>query len=173
MTIRNALSVVAGSAAVSIFDATFSTFLPAPWSSFHPSLLLVSLFIIRESPQLAILSAVVSGMFLDAFSFSQTFALARLLVVSGALWFFTRRVLTNHSVYAALAIVFAARAIDQLLRALVQSAMHAKAPSLLVAPMWQMMWTSGLWDAAIVCMLFTIQAFLHRRFLSLPRQGVE
>lgn len=150
-----------------LLEATFLTFLPSPWSSIHPILLLVVVFVIRERPRKAVAVAATASVLLDAFVVEgYPVALFRLVLVTALLHLFARRVLTNHSFYSAIALVFFARGIDHFFRISAHLLTRFHSPALAFLSAWSSIWREIAWDVVLIGAFFIIRTLISRRFVS-------
>ena len=96
-----------------LFEATAATFLPGAWSAFRPTFALAGFLLIRNAPRSAIVFLMFAGSATDLFSIGiGTFATARYVLIIATLAFVAKAVLTNHSLYVAIALTLLARLID-------------------------------------------------------------
>lgn len=168
MTWREWLAVILLGPLVAVYEATFSTFVPSFWSALHPVLFCIIISLLRERPWRALAFAALCGGILDAFSIgSMGYAFFELLLITLILWFFSRRVLTNHSLYAGMALVILARGLSALMFMLVRSVERLKDSSLFITPDWSFFLRSSVWDVVLIGGFFLINLLLSRKFVTL------
>lgn len=164
-TILRSIGWVLGGLLLGLFEVTATTFLPGAWGAFRPTFAVAVFVLIRNAPKNAALLLLFAGIATDLFSVGAgTFATARYVLIFAALALLAKAVLTNHSLYVAIALALAARVID-----LATLALAGAMPSLANAVL------RGFWDALFVAALFVLHLLLSRRFFALrpgsPRYG--
>lgn len=146
-----------------LFEITGATFLDGIWGAFRPTFAVAVFVLIRNNPKNAGMFLLFAGIATDVFSVGAgTFATARYFLIFATLALLAKTVLTNHSIYVALALAFVARAID-----LATLAFAGLAPTLSDALL------RGLWDAALVAALFVLHLPFSRRFFQRRSEPVR
>lgn len=144
------------------------TFLPSPFFDFRLVLPMVISMIILQRPTHAAVLAFAAGTTMDVFAQSTiTLAFARLLIISLCVAFLAETVLTNQSLYAALALGAMARLLDFLWLAVLQFVTHLKQPHIAaILPRWSDAWKIMLWDAVVIAIFFWVSTILLKRFVA-------
>lgn len=173
MDIRGNVIVVLLALAVGIFQSTFSTFLPSPWSSFQPAILILVAFTLRDRLPRAILFAAVAGFVADALSAGDGSAsVIRFVCLAVVLSAIAKTTLTNQSLFATLALVVSARIMDWMMQAFISSvALLFRADP---GPRFPSIAGVGgfvVWDAGVVLFVFLIRVILTRRFAIFSFRG--
>lgn len=149
-----------------LYEATAFTFSNGLFAVVLPIIPILVVLIMREHTEEALVISAVAGIVLDIFATeAPTFATARFLLITLAAAFVARSVLTNNSLYAAVAMTVAARCIDRLW-ILLMSWMHGWMPLRELARVtWPSFWRTGLADICIVVAAFFVLTFLIKRFV--------
>lgn len=157
------------SVTLGLYESVVSPFLPFPWNAFHPILGVLVLLVAMEKAGAALVAGVVSGFVLDVLvTGGAAFSAGRMAVIVVSLAALQSRVLTNRSLYAAVALVLSAR-MAEILWQIAAHAGHAlffRAP--FYAPDWVASRAAMAWDAAFVAAGFFGISFFTQRFLILP-----
>jgi len=167
MRLRRLLLLLVLGCFAGLFEATLRTFLPWPVVDVRPVLPILVCFIILRQPESAYVFAVSSGAVLDLFSVGgMTLAFARFLIIALLIALVAETVLTNHSLYAAIALTLLSRAFDWLWLALAHTAVRFGGGAGSLFPHWQeIAWTLGL-DACIITFAFLLNHFVFKRFVA-------
>jgi len=167
MKFREAFFIMLFAVCAGIFQATVSPFLPEPWASFQPVILLLLSWILRNRQKQAMLFAVIAGFFLDIYSPSMgSIAMVRFLVLAVVLFLISKRILTNQSLYAAIGLDISARGSDWLMQA-VYSVLTGffSGAHVFRFPSFGRTLSSFAWDVGIIILVFLIRALFARRFV--------
>jgi hypothetical protein len=169
MSTQRAIGFILFGLIIGLFEATTATFLPQPWTYFHPVLPILICLIVLERPTEAVVLGLSGGLAIDLLSTdSVTYAVARFFLLALGAAFAARHLLTNYSLYAAVAMAALSRLFDWLWLGVLQSALFLfQAPVRLAEP-WSVEWKIALWDAALVGTVFVFTAFIFKRFVA-PR----
>jgi hypothetical protein len=148
-----------------IYDVTFSTFAPEPFSFLHLSLPVIAFCIAIERRRLAFIVAIVTGIVFDLFAIGGSgFAVARIVVAAGAAWQLQVQVLTNRSLYATILLALVVRMVDAFWIWALSLLYTVFQQPLLLSVTWDTLWKRAGMDIAIVVVLFTIQVLIDRQF---------
>jgi hypothetical protein len=166
MTIRRAILLVLLGCFVGLCEATLVTFLPSPFFDLRPVLPIVVCLIILGRTESAYLFGVSAGAVLDLFAVGgMTLAFARILLIAFFVGLIAETVLTNHSLYASVALVLLARVLDWLWVAAAHGLGRLAGLTIANAPRWQ----DGLrmlgLDAGILVCVFLVNHLVVKRFV--------
>ena len=140
-----------------LFEATAATFLPGAWSAFRPTFALAGFLLIRNAPRSAIVFLMFAGSATDLFSICiGTFATARYVLIIATLAFVAKAVLTNHSLYVAIALTLLARLIDSATILFIGAGQ----------PLFVLLERAAL-DTLLMTVMYTCDLLFSRRFFSL------
>ncbi len=166
MTRRGWVFVILSACFAAVYEAAWMTFLPTPWRDIRPILQILVLLIVLNRPRGALVYAGIAGMLVDLFRVDAgAFSLGRFVVIAIILLALSETVLTNRSVYATTALMFAGRVIDAIwiwiVHAVGTRAFHLdiqmdSAVSLLL---------TLCWDIGLMSVAFMLIAVFTRRFL--------
>ena len=166
MTPRTALSILLLGIAASVFESTTSTFLYGIPSLIRPILPCIILFVVSERPTHALLFAAAAGLVTDLLAPAPpTFAVARDVLLAVSVAFASRTVITNQSVYAAVALAIAARTLDQVWLLAARWIADRGLLGASAAATWDLAWRFALADAALVATGCVTIALVIRRFV--------
>lgn len=167
------LSSLCGSL-VGLFEVTFVSFLPKPFSDLHLVLPLIILGILLQRFDVVSVFGVSAGVLVDVFTIGPTsFASARNLAIALIIAFLARTVVTNQSVYAAFALMCAARGMEwvwQLVASLFWKLSSSHALS--SAPGVGSVLRTLMWDELFLAACFMVWGIVLRRFITRrPQNG--
>lgn len=168
MTIRAGFVLTFAGFVVGTFEATASSFFPSPWRFVHPVLPVVASLIVLEKRSWALLFGFTAGMAMDALAVgTASLASARLILIVLAVSYMARRFLTNHSIFAAVAVVFIARGFEWFWLFLLERILSIAGEPFRFAPGWGFVWPVMAWDAFFIGLSFIAAAFVRTRFVGL------
>ncbi|MFZ2803892.1 MAG: hypothetical protein WA001_01590 [Patescibacteria group bacterium] len=167
MTIRRLLLLIVLGLLAGLFEATTSTLLPSPFSALRPIIPVIVGFIVLQRPESAYAFAVSAGAAMDLFTVGpSTLAFVRLLLIAFAIAVVAERVLTNHSLYAAMALTVLARILDWVWLFGVQAIVHLEGVARAFVPGWQAALTVLAFDAMIIVVAFIVNHVVFKRFVA-------
>lgn len=170
MTVRAGFVLTLAGFVIGTFEATASTFFPSPWRFVHPVLPIVASFIVLEKRSWALLFGFTAGMAMDALAVgTASLASARLIMIALAVSFMGRRFLTNHSIFAAVAVALIARGFEWAWVFLFERFVFLVGEPMRFAPGWGSVWPVVAWDAFFVSVSFIAATFVRTRFVGLAQ----
>ncbi|GEM_PF-4422965 len=155
---------------VGMFQTTALTMLPAPWSVLKPVLAILPLLVLFAPPRQAYIFAVSSGFVMDLFALeSPSFVTLRLLLLTASLLVLLRTLLTNRSIYTALALVGLIHALDWIV---LTAAIHILPTfSSSFTPAWLETWQAFVANLLFVLIYFVMHVKLAARFFGAVRHS--
>lgn len=155
------LGIVAG-----LFEATAATFFKGMPSFVHPIVPLLAYLVVVDRPTSALFLGASAGIIIDVLAPEHpTFALGRYLLIAVIIALAARRLFTNQSLYAALALTLIARVLDVCWQ-IVARWLTGRFPfSLTAAAAWHDAWRVAVTDVLLVGAGFVVGAFVVKRFV--------
>jgi hypothetical protein len=172
MTRRGWVLLVIAAVLTALYEASFMPFLPSPWHEVRPMIQVSVLLVVLNRTRGALVYAGIAGLLLDLFRVDAgTFALGRMIAVTMILLLLSETVLTNRSIYATGALVFAGRIADALwiwiAHAIGSGIFHL---DIRIEPI-QALGIVLLWDVGLLSLAFMALALFTRRFLVTISRG--
>jgi len=170
MTARTILLMSVIGLLLGLYEATAFTFSNGIFSLILPVIPALILLVVREHAEEALVVGAIAGSIIDVFAPEMSnFATARLMLIVLVFTFVARTVLTNHSLYAAIAMTIAARLVDRLWVLLVSWVHGWMSLHALLNLQWPSIWRTAISDACMVSVAFFFLSFLIGRFLLAKR----
>ena len=173
MSKRSGFLAVVMAVVVGLGEATLVTILPAPLNYMRPLLAGCILLIVLNKPREALLAAALGGLVIDVFGLGESsFVCAGLIIAVAVASFLSSILLTNRSIYSAVALAAAGRVVERacvflfsgISRVLFQT-------QVVIEPFFSDLKIMG-WDIAMVALGFMAFVLFTRRFkilISSPR----
>lgn len=159
-------------AAVGLGEATLVTVLPAPLNYVRPLLAGCILLIVLNKPREALLAAALGGLVIDVFGLGESsFVCAGLIVAVAVASFLSSNLLTNRSIYSAVALAVAGRAVERVCVSVFSGISRVLFQTqVVIEPFFSDLKIMG-WDIAMVALGFTAFVMFTRRFkILIPSQ---
>jgi len=165
MKLRRIILVIGLAIVAGVFESTALTLLPWPLTAIRPILPLIVFFIVMERSPEAVLFAGMSGAVLDLFALERSgFAVGRLILIALLLSFLAVSILTNRSVYSAIALVWFGRSVEWGWLGLQSRIPPYSTNAIALAPGWRDVGFSMGFDLLLATVLFLCGILLFRRF---------
>jgi len=166
MTWKSVLLYIVCGLFLGLYESTFATFATGVAAWVLPILPIVVLLVVRERMEAALLISGSAGIVLDLIATGGVgFAYARLLLITLLVVFLARTVLTNQSVYTALALMLVARICDRLWLFLLSWSRGWMPLADLTAATWRIVWRVTVADLCLIAGAFILLALVSRRFV--------
>lgn len=166
MTWKRAILYVILGLFLGLYESTFATFATGMAAWVLPILPITVLYVVREKMDAALLISGSAGIVLDLIATGGVgFAYARFLLITLLVIFLARTILTNQSVYTALALMIVARVCDRLWLFVLSWSRGWMPLSDLVAASWRIGWRVGVADLCLIAVVFITIALVARRFV--------
>lgn len=167
MKVRQLLLLIILGCLAGLLEATTVTFLPFPFSYLRVTIPILISFIILQRPESAYVFAVSAGGMLDLFAVGTiSFAFARLLVIALLVALVAETVLTNHSLYAAVALTLFARLLDWAWLACIQAVVRIGGSAAHLVPGWREAVWMLFFDGVIITAAFLVNHVVFKRFVA-------
>lgn len=165
MSKRSGFLAILAAVAVGLAEATFTTLLPAPLNYLRPLLACCILLIVLNKTREALMAAALGGFVIDIFGLGDSsFSCVGLSVAAAVSAFLSSSILTNRSIYSAVALVIAGRVTERLCLLLIGGISQLLFPvKAVIEPFVSDVKIAG-WDVMMVALGFTAFVMFTRRF---------
>ncbi|MBU1034371.1 hypothetical protein KKF59_01520 [Patescibacteria group bacterium] len=165
MTRSRWILVIVAALLTGLLQVTFFSLLPEPFRGVQPVLILCVLGVAINRSDAALVFAAVSGLMIDLFTVGAGFlAFAEQMLVVSAVAIIAEKVLTNRSVYSAVALLLAARIMSYIWLAAMSFFSRLLFKTQIFIQPFNSLLVTMVWDALFMCTIFLLLAFFTRRF---------
>lgn len=168
MTRKSIVLLFVSSLFLAIFEAACGPLLPSPWKEVRPILDVIVIGMVLNSPGASLFISAVTGIFLPLFSLDNDFVLLRFFIITGVLFVLGKSILTNRSIYSAIAAMVSARILDALLAIVISFFGRTLFGWEEYSIPWSSLFITLCWDVGIIGVSFLCIALFTKRFISSP-----